>query len=85
MSEITSQSSRLTSLASAVSSSNDRSIAAAATAVSQMVDHDVVVPLYGTVEGGSGLDAAVEAFELPYRVAGIENDNIFEFRGTVMS
>src|ERR1043166_27607 len=31
------------------------------TAVSHMIDHDIVVPLYGTVEGGSGPDARVEA------------------------
>jgi hypothetical protein len=46
-----------------------------------MLNHDAVVPLYGTVEARHGLDALVERFELPYRVAGIEHDDILEGRG----
>jgi hypothetical protein len=45
-----------------------------------MVDHDVVVPLHSAVEDWGGLDASVEPFEFPYRVTGIENDNVVEFR-----
>ena len=45
-----------------------------------MVDDDVIVPLYGSVEDGGGLNALVEPFELADWVTGIENDDIVEFR-----